>query len=273
MKIVKKIIMLNLFLMILFSLSISVKASEIDDLKLYYEDLRKSIQEDYDAGSLTQEDYEQMINACNEEEKNRIELLEEQQIIEEEANIIDQSSQKPNIVTNYDEAGDKIEDYSNIDIESLDNKQTIYFEVKIAEGTSVSDEFYIKATVSAMNSIYETSVILDEANDFKGEIIVPNDTYIADYYYPAGTANEVSIDESFIDASINPIKTIYVVGGRSIITDKQEIIKIEGSQVVQEDKNNIDISLIIKISIGVIVFIGLIIFIVIAVKKRNENKI
>lgn len=278
----KKIKLLSLIFFLLFALTIPAYADEISEYKAeiafqkeFYNNLRLEAESLLNGGSITQEEYNKRIEQYNRDETAIIEELEEIIILlEENKNGIDWDDQKPNIVTNYDENGNKITDYSNYtdeQIQQLDNCRTLSFETVVEEGTSLIDDFYIKVYISGFNFTYEKEVILDESNKYQQSIYVPNGIYSVSYE-SSSSVNSISYDDSFVDASTSPTNYVYITGGEQIITDEKEIIKIEGDKITEESQEDDELNTkkIIIIVVSVFVIIAIIVGVIFAIKKKRE---
>lgn len=285
-----------IFLMFFF-LPLKVHASELDTSSEYFAELMKdedysaiynSSQEEieyitkmYEDGAYTEEEYNKEIEKIITERDKMLSSCEQSILKEKERQQKNEEANKTEKVEGfadqfdfYDENGNKIKDYTNVDFSNFPNKRIITVEGILEEGTATKSNFYIQVNVSARNVIYETSAILDETNNYTVTIPVPNDVYYV-YYNTSATEDKVGCEDQLLDVRLNPTITIPITGAIKIDSNEGELMLIEGEEYVEtiEEKAPFNWSLIIITIVITIILISIIIGIVFIIKIKEKNKI
>lgn len=244
----------------------SPEAKEIEEK---YNNLMFKLSEKLFNGEITQEDYDAKMEFYQTNKYIEMDKAEEAWLEEQYIASLPEVDYTINHKDVYDENGEKITDFTDVDINTISSKKTLTFKGILEQGTKTTPGFTIKVQVAAENLIFTDVNVLDESNDYTCEILVPNDTYIITLTSPS-TGDVVIFDEHYIDASDEPTLNVYIVGATKIITSENDIISIEGGEIVETPQEKDNGFAIFQIVFGVLFGIGIIGLAIYAVKKKKE---
>lgn len=278
----KILILLLIAITFLFNTKTSFAALE-DDIRYYetqiaeerqkFNEWRNQALQEFQMGIISEEEYNIVVEEFNTQEQLVIEALEEEILLLKESDSITKEDQKPNTIINVAEDGTEIVDYFALTDEEIANLETarkVTVNLSLVEGTSMIDDCYIKVAFFAANIDYAKEIILDASNNYTMTFFVPNDLYYV-VYEPSESKNKFYYEDEYLDVNTNPTISINTKGGNSIITEKEEIVKIEGTEYIEpEEKLNIDFAKIITI---VLITIAVILGTIFIIKKKREYEI
>lgn len=279
----KKIIKTLLILTIVFCYSIPVFATETteqqntskynspkaQEVVKHYDELISKLTTSLFYGEITQEEYDETVELYRQEQEEYANNYEEQWLEEKYLESLPEVDYTVNHKDVYDDEGNKIIDFTDIDINKISSKKVLTFNGVIEPGTKPIDGFSIKVQVSAETLIFTEIAILDETNNYNCQILVPNDTYTVQLT-PISSDDTVIFNDNYIDASNEPTLNVYIVGATKIIDGENEINLIEGEDYIEKEpqqQNNMKQFKIISI---ILIVIGLIALVIYAIRKKKE---
>lgn len=245
------------------------QSEEAKRLKEVYEKLISELYDEYFEGNITQEEFESTLEQYETSQKKDMDKAEEKWLKEQHMATLPEVDYTIDHKDVYDEDGNKITDFTNVNIEEISSKKTITFEGILEPGTKVSDNYAIHVQVSAENFIFTQVNTLEKSNNYKCEILVPNDTYVVTLTSNS-TEDTIIFEDNYITAEDNPVLKVYIVGATRIITNEDDIISIEGGEYIEEnpvEKNNVNM---FKLIFGIFFGAGIIGLVIYAIKKKKE---
>lgn len=227
-------------------------------------------------GTISQEEFEAEKDRVTTETNELLQAMEQDYLSKKDSEqdnveVVKNDGVFSDTTVQFDENGEIIKDYTNVDFSNMENKRTVTFKPVIQDKTAPTSGLYIKFYLYAQNLEYETSVLLDESNDYTATVEVPNDRYLI-AFEQSNSPDFVKYESGVIDVRDNPEETFYIRGGTQIDSNEGEVVQIEGEDFVEEKKETINYKLIFIIA-GIVILVSAIgagTYFAIKIKKENE---